>query len=301
VTGLDYDNARWYDPVSGQFLSPDTVQGNAQGMDPYAYVEDNPETRTDLSGQCDVWCWLANAGAAVGVGLIVAGLFLSGTAAFVAMGAGFGILAGYIGSAFGAGGPGNLNGSEGQAALLSEFIGALGGAFTGFLGAPGIVTSAKVGAFFAGFWGILSAILSGGAGYAETHNSPPTPIPVAAPTPTPNAGPDEAYTNEGAIHLLQDSVALDEQTGSKAIYNSDIAPGLDYKDTHYAASMAQKNTLTKQLGWSSQTWNTWEYGLWQRWAFSTNNISANSWATYQGQAVSNVADQVRMGTQWGFA
>jgi RHS repeat-associated protein len=51
VTGLDYYNARWYDPVSGQFLSPDTVQGNAQGMDPYAYVGNDPETRTDPTGQ----------------------------------------------------------------------------------------------------------------------------------------------------------------------------------------------------------------------------------------------------------
>jgi uncharacterized protein RhaS with RHS repeats len=51
VTGLDYDNARWYDPVSGQFLSPDSVQGNAQGMDPYAYVGNDPETRVDPTGQ----------------------------------------------------------------------------------------------------------------------------------------------------------------------------------------------------------------------------------------------------------
>ncbi len=50
MTGLDYDNARWYDPVSGQFLSPDTVQGNAQGMDPYAYVGNDPETRVDPTG-----------------------------------------------------------------------------------------------------------------------------------------------------------------------------------------------------------------------------------------------------------
>jgi RHS repeat-associated protein len=50
VTGLDYYNARWYDPVSGQFLSPDSVQGNAQGMDPYAYVGNDPETRVDPTG-----------------------------------------------------------------------------------------------------------------------------------------------------------------------------------------------------------------------------------------------------------
>ncbi len=54
ITGLDYYNARWYDPVSGRFVSPDSVQGNAQGMDPYAYVEGNPETRTDPTGH---WGW----------------------------------------------------------------------------------------------------------------------------------------------------------------------------------------------------------------------------------------------------
>src|SRR5712691_13508399 len=32
LTGLDYYNARYYDPVAGVFLSADMVQGNAQGM-----------------------------------------------------------------------------------------------------------------------------------------------------------------------------------------------------------------------------------------------------------------------------
>ncbi len=51
VTGLDYYGARYYDPGVGQFLSVDSVQGNAQGMDPYAYVGGNPESRTDPTGQ----------------------------------------------------------------------------------------------------------------------------------------------------------------------------------------------------------------------------------------------------------
>ena len=51
VTGLDYYNARYYDPVAGVFLSADTVQGNAGGMGPFAYVGGNPETYTDPSGQ----------------------------------------------------------------------------------------------------------------------------------------------------------------------------------------------------------------------------------------------------------
>ncbi|HEU5378533.1 MAG TPA: RHS repeat-associated core domain-containing protein [Ktedonobacteraceae bacterium] len=49
-TGLLYDHFRYYDPVSGRFVRADTVQNNAGGMDPYAYVGDNPETRNDPSG-----------------------------------------------------------------------------------------------------------------------------------------------------------------------------------------------------------------------------------------------------------
>ena len=54
LTGLDYYNARFYDPVVGQFLSPDSEQGNMQGMNPYAYVKGNPETNTDPSGHMQV-------------------------------------------------------------------------------------------------------------------------------------------------------------------------------------------------------------------------------------------------------
>jgi RHS repeat-associated protein len=50
VTGLDYDNARYYDPVTGMFISADDIQGNAQGMNPYAYVAGNPKTYVDPSG-----------------------------------------------------------------------------------------------------------------------------------------------------------------------------------------------------------------------------------------------------------
>ena len=49
-SGLDYDNARYYDPVVGLFISADTVQSNQQGMNPYAYVGGNPETDTDPTG-----------------------------------------------------------------------------------------------------------------------------------------------------------------------------------------------------------------------------------------------------------
>ena len=51
VAGLDYYNARYYDPVVGVFVSADKVQGNLQGMNPYGYVGENPETSTDPTGQ----------------------------------------------------------------------------------------------------------------------------------------------------------------------------------------------------------------------------------------------------------
>jgi RHS repeat-associated protein len=51
VTGLDYYVSRYYDPVSGLFLSADRAEGNAQGMNPYAYVGGNPETASDPTGQ----------------------------------------------------------------------------------------------------------------------------------------------------------------------------------------------------------------------------------------------------------
>jgi len=77
LSGFDYYNARYYDPVAGVFLSADTVQGNMQGMNPYAYVGGNPETYTDPTGNmyappggggtpppspppCDFWCQLQN-------------------------------------------------------------------------------------------------------------------------------------------------------------------------------------------------------------------------------------------------
>ncbi len=49
-SGLDYFNARYYDPVAGVFMSADKVQGNLQGMNPYAYVNGNPETHSDPTG-----------------------------------------------------------------------------------------------------------------------------------------------------------------------------------------------------------------------------------------------------------
>jgi RHS repeat-associated protein len=50
-SGLDYYNARYYQPAVGVFLSADSKEGNQQGMDPYMYVGGNPETYNDPTGE----------------------------------------------------------------------------------------------------------------------------------------------------------------------------------------------------------------------------------------------------------
>jgi RHS repeat-associated protein len=49
-SGLLYYQFRWYDPLTGEFTRTDTKQDNANGMNPYAYVSDNPETKNDPTG-----------------------------------------------------------------------------------------------------------------------------------------------------------------------------------------------------------------------------------------------------------
>lgn len=62
LTGLDYYGSRYYDPVVGVFLSADTVEGNASGMNPYAYVGSNPETYSDPTGQAIISSCFATCG-----------------------------------------------------------------------------------------------------------------------------------------------------------------------------------------------------------------------------------------------
>src|SRR5260370_41362971 len=52
-TGLLYYNSRYYDPISGRFVMADNVDTNESGMDPYAYVAGNPETKNDPNGHGD--------------------------------------------------------------------------------------------------------------------------------------------------------------------------------------------------------------------------------------------------------
>jgi len=53
--GLMFYNARWYDPQLGRFAQADTiVPGGPQGMDRYAYVNNNPVNGVDPSGHATI-------------------------------------------------------------------------------------------------------------------------------------------------------------------------------------------------------------------------------------------------------
>ncbi len=49
ITGLHYNDHRWYDPDTGRYLSPDPL-GLRGGPNPYAYAGNDPLTRVDPSG-----------------------------------------------------------------------------------------------------------------------------------------------------------------------------------------------------------------------------------------------------------
>jgi RHS repeat-associated protein len=77
-TGLSFLRARYYNPTSGRFLSPDSVQPNApgsQGYDLYSYVANNPTNAVDPTGNF----YFETAGLARFVPILLAGAFLAVT------------------------------------------------------------------------------------------------------------------------------------------------------------------------------------------------------------------------------
>ena len=67
-TGLQYYNARYYDPTLGTFISPDSIvpdPGTLIDYNRYAYSRANPLKYNDPSGHCP-WCITAGIGAAIG-------------------------------------------------------------------------------------------------------------------------------------------------------------------------------------------------------------------------------------------
>jgi RHS repeat-associated protein len=130
VTGLDYYGARYYDELVGVFLAADDVQGNRQGMEPYAYVGGNPETMVDPTGQFPLWFAAATIVAVVAACVIVA------AASPVVVAVAAGIAMGYVASVgidlLTNGIPKNEQDLDeiGVDALASEAAGAVGGYYS---------------------------------------------------------------------------------------------------------------------------------------------------------------------------
>jgi RHS repeat-associated protein len=70
-TGLYYYGARYYDPVTGRFISADTIvpgAGNPQSLNRYAYTQNNPVKYTDPTGHMVDCGWNGESHCGVGVG-----------------------------------------------------------------------------------------------------------------------------------------------------------------------------------------------------------------------------------------
>jgi RHS repeat-associated protein len=72
-TGLMFYQARYYDPLIGRFISPDSLVPNPsdpQDLNRYSYVSNNPVTFTDPSGHGCPWPWDDGANGCFGGGVV---------------------------------------------------------------------------------------------------------------------------------------------------------------------------------------------------------------------------------------
>jgi RHS repeat-associated protein len=73
--GLHFYNARWYDSSLGRFAQADTIiPGGIQGLDRYAYANNNPVRYTDPSGHCAVFCAVVAAAAIIATPFVLSAL-----------------------------------------------------------------------------------------------------------------------------------------------------------------------------------------------------------------------------------
>lgn len=165
ATGLDYYNARYYDPVLSQFISADTtIPGGGYdpwGLSHYAYVEGNPETRTDPTGRWTLGLCGGGTAGIPGLGFFASGCIVGG----------WDPKAGWSGGLTGTvGGPGNaglggLGVNGGLQFSNAPTVDNLAGYF-GYLGLGGALGPA--GAYGTGFVGLANqatTIFGGDAGW----------------------------------------------------------------------------------------------------------------------------------------
>lgn len=172
-TGLYFYNARYYNPVLGRFISPDSIvpePGNPQSLNRYSYVENNPVNRIDPSGHFSFGKFFRSLFRAIPaivvgvvVGVVTAGLAapLGATAAAVVGGAVGGAAAGAANTAVNGG---NLGLNVLMGAVLGGIAGGIGPSMAGYLGQQlgsqfaGVVAT---GAILGGAFGGTTAAISG--------------------------------------------------------------------------------------------------------------------------------------------
>ncbi|MBQ6009955.1 MAG: hypothetical protein IJL17_15580 [Kiritimatiellae bacterium] len=128
VTGLTNFRMRWYDPVTGRWLSKDPI-GLGGGLNLYTFCRNDAVNRVDLIGNIP---WLIGAG----IGGLIGGLVGGITSAFNGKGFWSGAIAGAIGgvvtgATFGMASAAGLISGLGTGAAWGAGTGALGGAATG--------------------------------------------------------------------------------------------------------------------------------------------------------------------------
>jgi RHS repeat-associated protein len=132
-TGIQFMGARGYNPITGQFLSPDPVQGGNET--PYNYPND-PVNKNDISGLADSFVWLINLLIAVAADVAV----IAACAAFppgcliITIGAGLatGALQGYLESVE----SGHTGSKQTQDILDSAVFGGISSGFGGTMAKP---------------------------------------------------------------------------------------------------------------------------------------------------------------------
>ncbi|MEQ1584192.1 MAG: RHS repeat-associated core domain-containing protein, partial [Candidatus Nitrotoga sp.] len=157
--GLYYYKARWYSPTLGRFLETDPI-GYADGVNWYAYVNNNPINTNDSSGLCPICFGAIYGGIAGGVGGGISAYAANGSVIDAAKGVGLGFFAGAVTGAvtpwlsYSAGAAAGTVGTAAATAVMGGASSAVG-QFAG-----NIVTSQPLGANFS--WGAVVGSATGG-------------------------------------------------------------------------------------------------------------------------------------------
>ena len=119
-TGLYFYNARYYDPVLGRFISPDTIVESPlhpQTLNRYAYAGNNPVLYNDPTGHCFLICIVIGAI----VGTVSAGIASDWDPGMTLLGGAIGAFSGWVGGSVG------VYVSETVSGTLGSILGAAAG------------------------------------------------------------------------------------------------------------------------------------------------------------------------------